>query len=67
MSRERMLCLTFMTLGVLVVVTGALWLWLGYRGTRTDPYSGFSLAWPTGSIFIGLLVGAGGASVYPSD
>ena len=67
MRRERVLSITLMVTGAFLMVGGVLWLWLGYRATRSEPFSGFNPVWPTGSVFIGLLVGAAGASTHSSE
>ena len=65
MSRERVQAATVMTVGVLMVLGGALWFWLGRRAARNDPFSDFNQAWPYGTALVGLLLAGGGAAAYP--
>ena len=67
MSRERVLSVTLMVMGVLMFIGAVVWFWLGYRAGRSDPYSEFNQALPFGTGFIGLLLAAAGASTYPGD
>ena len=65
MSRERLLSITMMVVGVTMIAGAILWFWLwprpmsveGIPETR-DP------TWMMGSVFIGLIVAAVGASTY---
>ena len=65
MSRERLTSITMMGIGIALLVGGVLWLWMAKQPVDVEGMR--EPANPTvgmGSIFIGLIVGAVGVSIY---
>lgn len=65
MSRERILSITFMAIGGVLVLAGAVYMLFFFKAARVpeDESPDYSM-FAAGSIFIGLTVGAVGASTY---